>query len=131
MQIEITTPALLFPTISLFMLAYTNRFSALVNRIRELSGKHHADKSEIILKQILFLEKRVQLIVLMQAFLVIGMLLCIISMFLLMFYFYNAGKVIFILSLLFLCVSLSCSFFEILISSQAIKIQLSNMKNIT
>ncbi len=36
MEISLTTPAILFPAISLLMLAYTNRFLALANLIRSL-----------------------------------------------------------------------------------------------
>jgi len=36
MDISINTPALLFPAISLVMLAYTNRFLALSSRVRSL-----------------------------------------------------------------------------------------------
>lgn len=38
MRIDLTTPALLFPAISLLLLAYTNRFLVLAQLIRELSG---------------------------------------------------------------------------------------------
>ena len=39
MEINLTTPALLFPAISLLLLAYTNRFLTLASLIRDL----HAD----------------------------------------------------------------------------------------
>ncbi len=38
-QISLTTPALLFPAISLLLLAYTNRFFALAALIRTLSSE--------------------------------------------------------------------------------------------
>jgi hypothetical protein len=40
MELSINTPALLFPAISLVMLAYTNRFLALSNRVRNLHDKY-------------------------------------------------------------------------------------------
>jgi hypothetical protein len=40
MQISINTPALLFPAITLLMLAYTNRFLALANLIRNLHTRY-------------------------------------------------------------------------------------------
>ncbi len=43
MQIDFTTPALLFSTISLLLLAYTNRFLGLSKVIREL----HAGWEEV------------------------------------------------------------------------------------
>mgnify|MGYP003898041805 CR=1 FL=1 len=36
MEISITTPALLFPAISLLLLAYTNRFLAIASLVRKL-----------------------------------------------------------------------------------------------
>ncbi len=39
MTIDITTPALLFPAISLLLLAYTNRFLAVAQVIRALAGR--------------------------------------------------------------------------------------------
>ena len=42
MQIDLTTPALLFSTISVLLLAYTNRFFGLASIIRKL----HADHTE-------------------------------------------------------------------------------------
>lgn len=38
MHVSLTTPALLFPAISLLLLAYTNRFFALAALIRQLSS---------------------------------------------------------------------------------------------
>ncbi len=38
MEMTITTPSLLFPAISLLLLAYTNRFVVLTNVIRQLSN---------------------------------------------------------------------------------------------
>ena len=39
MDLTLTTPSLLFPAISLLLLAYTNRFLTLANLIRELHRK--------------------------------------------------------------------------------------------
>jgi len=36
MELSINTPALLFPAISLLLLAYTNRFLAIANLVRRL-----------------------------------------------------------------------------------------------
>ena len=50
MELTITTPALLFPAISLLMLAYTNRFLAIANLIRNLHAKYkqYPDEKHII-----------------------------------------------------------------------------------
>ena len=38
MTLEITTPAVLFPTVSLLLLAYTNRFLALTAIVRQMDS---------------------------------------------------------------------------------------------
>ena len=40
MEITFNTPALLFPAISLLLLAYTNRFLALANLVRRLHDEY-------------------------------------------------------------------------------------------
>jgi Protein of unknown function (DUF2721). len=40
MEINLTTPALLFPAISLLLLAYTSRFLALAALMRELHVRY-------------------------------------------------------------------------------------------
>ena len=62
MEISLTTPALLFPAISLLLLAYTNRFLALANLIRNLHAKYMSEKDLKIKAQISNLKKRVILI---------------------------------------------------------------------
>lgn len=39
-EVTLNTPALLFPTISLLLLAYTNRYIAISNRIRALHSQY-------------------------------------------------------------------------------------------
>ena len=48
MELSITTPALLFPAISLLLLAYTNRFLALAALMRDLYNRYAAQPSPII-----------------------------------------------------------------------------------
>src|SRR5436190_21867748 len=82
MEISLNTPALLFPAISLLMLAYTNRFLALANLIRNLHGKYenHANKEGVYL-QIRNLRLRLRLIRLMQWFGILSLFLCVLCMF--------------------------------------------------
>ena len=62
MDITINTPALLFPAISLIMLAYTNRFLALANRVRNLHEKYNkGENKELIFNQIKSLKYRLKL----------------------------------------------------------------------
>jgi Protein of unknown function (DUF2721) len=78
MEISINTPALLFPAISLLMLAYTNRFPGLASLIRNLHPgyKDHTDKAGVLL-QIKNLRLRLRLIRQMQLFGVLSLFLCV------------------------------------------------------
>ena len=53
----ITTPSLLFPAISLLLLAYTNRFVVLTNVIRQLSSGEDAQSKELVRRQIFTIEE--------------------------------------------------------------------------
>lgn len=120
----ITTPSLLFPAISLLMLAYTNRFVTLANVIRQLSNMENAPTRDIVIRQIDNLRIRMAVIRLMQAFGVLSFVFCTLSMFSLLLAFQVAGMYLFAASLLLLVVSLLFSFYEVNISTKAINIEL-------
>jgi hypothetical protein len=128
MNIDLTTPALLFPAISLLLLAYTNRFLTLATLIRSLHAKYKEDPHEILLGQIRNLRKRVILIRNMQAFGVSSLLLCVICMFLLFGDNQYAGRITFGVSLVLLIISLALSIYEIQISVKALKLHLGDME---
>lgn len=124
MEMTITTPSLLFPAISLLMLAYTNRFVTLANVIRQLSNLENAPSRDIVIRQIENLRTRMTVIRLMQAFGVLSFVFCTLSMFSLLLAFPVAGMYLFAASLLLLVVSLLFSFYEVNISTTAINIEL-------
>lgn len=124
MEMTITTPSLLFPAISLLMLAYTNRFVTLANVIRQLSNLDNAPSRDIVIRQIENLRVRMAVIRLMQAFGVLSFVFCTLSMFSLLLDFLVAGMYLFAVSLILLVVSLLCSFYEVNISTTAINIEL-------
>lgn len=124
MEMTITTPSLLFPAISLLMLAYTNRFVTLANVIRQLSNLENAPSRDIVIRQIENLRVRMTVIRLMQAFGVISFVFCTLSMFSLLLAFQLAGMYLFAVSLILLVVSLLFSFYEVNISTKAINIEL-------
>jgi hypothetical protein len=82
MDLSLTTPALLFSSISLIMLAYTNRFLAYANVIRNLHGAYKKDPNQVLMAQIVNLRKRLYLTRSMQIFGISSLLLCVVSMFL-------------------------------------------------
>lgn len=128
MQITITTPALLFPAISLLLLAYTNRFLALAALVRDLSSryKQHPDKN--ILGQIQNLSARLKIIRNMQILGALSFFLCVFSMLVLFIGKIVLGEVIFGLSLLLLMASLALSIWELQISIDALNLQFKEIK---
>ena len=128
-NMTLTTPALLFPAISLLLLAYTNRFLTLAQVIRQLHPGKSGPVTELAMRQLGGLKRRIGLIKLMQGFGVMSFLLCELSMFALFIELQMAGKVLFGLSLLALAVSLLVSLWEVLVSTEALNIVLGDMEN--
>lgn len=124
---SITTPALLFPAISLLLLAYTNRFLVLAQLVRQLHGARSDTPEHLIFRQIVGLRKRIQLIKAMQSLGVSSFLLCTASMFSLLLNVQRAGEFLFGLSVLVLGASLLCSLYEVLISTNALSVILEDL----
>ncbi|MBE7174881.1 MAG: DUF2721 domain-containing protein [Mucilaginibacter polytrichastri] len=130
MDFTLTTPALLFPAISLLLLAYTNRFLALAALIRSLKVQYQENEDPMIMKQISNLRRRIFIIRNMQGFGILSFFLCVLCMFL----FFNGQKIVaqyvFGFSLVLLMISLFLSFREIQISVEALRFELSNLEHI-
>lgn len=82
MEIDLTTPALLFSAISLIMLAYTNRFLSYAQLVRTLKDQYRENHSAVTAAQIINLRKRLYLTRAMQVTGIGSLLLCVVSMFL-------------------------------------------------
>lgn len=128
MSIDLTTPALLFSTISLLLLAYTNRFLALATVIRSLHREYGKTHDPVAAAQIVNLRKRVNLIRDMQSLGVASLLLCTICMGLLFAGQIELGKVVFGISLILMVGSLTISLWEIRMSVGALNLQLGDME---
>lgn len=127
MEITLTTPALLFPAISLLMLAYTNRFLTLATIIRGLYDRYKAQPNENIVRQIANLRYRVYLIRNMQIFGVLSLLFCVVSMFALFAGWVMAGQWTFGIALILMAVSMGISLRELQISVGALDLLLNEM----
>lgn len=57
-MLELSTPALIFPALSILMLAYTNKFIAISKRVRALHAEHKGHPSNNLKDQIKVLTKR-------------------------------------------------------------------------
>lgn len=127
-MITYNTAALLFPAISLIMLAYTNRFLALAALVRSLHAKYlEHNRRGVLHGQIGNLRYRLKLLRHMQGAGVLSFIACIFCMY--GIYLDNTliAEVSFALSLLFFTVSLVISFIEIQLSNKALELELSDM----
>lgn len=129
MELTLTTPALLFPTISLLMVAYSNRFLTIAGRIRSLHETYKNTPSSTIKEQIKSLKIRLQLIKNMQALGVASLFLCVLCMFVLFAGQIMVAELIFGVALILLMFSLALSFREVQLSVQALNLALSDIEN--
>jgi hypothetical protein len=79
-DLPLSAPSLLFPAISLLMLAYTNRFWGLATVVRGLHASWQSTQEPMLLAQIQSLRKRIQTIKHMQTLGVLSLMLCVLSM---------------------------------------------------
>ncbi|HIP30723.1 MAG TPA: DUF2721 domain-containing protein [Sulfurospirillum arcachonense] len=126
---DISTPALLFPAVSLLLLAYTNRFLAVASLIRLLSNQIRTEDDCEVNAQISNLRRRLELTKWMQFFGVVSILLCTVSMFWLFIEYVEIGKKVFGLSLGAMCISLLLSLWEVYISTTALNMELRDLDN--
>jgi hypothetical protein len=128
MEFSIATPAILFPGLSLLLLAYTNKFLAIASLIRKLYSDYETEHTASLHKQIMSLRRRLNMIRLMQLFGASSFLACIISM---LFMFINKpihGKITFGISLLLILTSLCFTIAEIIFSAGALRVLLVNLE---
>ena len=131
MEITFNTPALLFPAISLLLLAYTNRYLALASLIRKLHDEYmKGDKKTHLLNQIKILRVRINMVRQMQALGVFSFLCCVITMYSVYKQWVEITSYFFAASLLSLLASLVISLLEISQSTKALEWELSDMEEL-
>ncbi|AMC93140.1 II family cellulose-binding protein [Erysipelothrix larvae] len=129
MEFTLQTPALIFPAISLLMLAYTNRFLTLAGLVRDLAKEQERKNDPNVLEQIKNLQHRMKLIRAMQIWGALAFTFAVMSMLMIMI----KGALpyapyVFGISLLFLLVSLGYLVKELHISIHALTLQLDKIK---
>lgn len=129
MDLTLSTPALLFPAISLLFLGYTNRFLHLAALIRKLHSDYLEGHDPCTREQIAFLHRRLSLIRWMQIWGIASLLGCTLSMVSLYFDLTTVGPTIFIASVAMMTISLSLALWEISISGGALQILLSQLES--
>lgn len=128
-ELSITTPAVIFPAISLLMLAYTNRYIAISNRLRSLHQDYSKQKNSVILDQIKILKKRILLIRDMQLYGILSLFFAALTMFLVYEELTFLSTYIFSISLILLLVSLGMSAYEIILSNKALLVLLTDIEH--
>lgn len=124
MDITLTTPAMLFPAISLLLLAYTNRFLTLASVIRNFDLSKQNDAAQA---QIANLRLRILFIKRMQEAGAGSFFMCVVSMLAIYANYQHIGSTIFAVSLVLLLYSLWLSVREIRISVEALDMHLSSL----
>ncbi|MCB0524282.1 MAG: DUF2721 domain-containing protein [Saprospiraceae bacterium] len=128
MELTIQTPALLFPAVSLLLIAYTNKFLAIANLIRKLVCDYEEQRNHDLLKQIHTLRRRLWLIRWMQVFAVSSILICVITMFFIYEGWQVWSKVLFATSLLMMMTSLVITILETILSAGALNLLLRDIE---
>jgi hypothetical protein len=127
MQLTLSIPALLFPAISLSMLAYNARYLAIAALIRQLHQKFKETASPAVGLQVKQLNKRLSIIKNMQAVAILSFLFSVITMFLIYVELEFWANLVFGMSLFALMLSLILSFIEVQLSTRALSIQLEDI----
>ena len=131
LEININTPALLFPAITLLMLAYTNRFLSLAALVRKLHDEYNrGEKEKHILRQIKNIRSRLNLIRYMQSFGVLSFLCCVLCMYSIFRGWMVMAHWIFATSLFCLLVSIILSLLEIQKSTKALELELGDIEEL-
>jgi cellobiose-specific phosphotransferase system component IIC len=131
-DISINTPALLFPAITLLMLAYTNRFLSLAALVRKLHEEYNrGEKERNILLQIKNIRSRLNLIRYMQSFGVLSFLCCVLCMYAIFRNWEVIAHWIFAVSLFSLLISIILSLVEINKSTRALEVELSDIEELS
>ncbi|MGJ8670287.1 MAG: DUF2721 domain-containing protein [Oceanococcus sp.] len=121
------TAGLLFPAISLLMLAYTNRFLGLASVARHIVGIYREKPHPRLKFQVENLRQRLALIRLTQAMGIMSLLCCTLSLISLFVWQQALAQICFAASLLLMLASLAVSLKEIWLSGRAINAELDSL----
>ena len=122
--LAVSTPALLFPAISLLFLSYTNRFLHLAALIRRLHGDWMAKGDALLRAQIDNLRRRLTLIRAMQMLGAVSLLFCVLAMLGVLGELNRLALGAFLVALGLMALSLVCLIYEVWISGGALRILL-------
>lgn len=129
-SLSYSSVGLLFPAISLLMLAYTNRFLGLASLVRQLINRYQDRPDPALLRQIESLRYRVSLVRYSQAAGTLSLMFCTASLFALFISASTAAAALFALALLTMLASLVISLREIHLSVRALEIEISAIRTV-
>lgn len=127
MELTYTAPAILFPALSLLLLAYTNRFLALARLIRELYAQYLVNNDMHVKEQIDSLQFRMRIIKTTQVYGVASFFAGVLCVFLLFAGWLTAAQWVFGLSLILMLVSLALSLREVYVSLDTLSLLLRDL----
>ncbi len=129
MTLEVSTPALLFPAISLLFLSFTNRFLHLAALIRKLHSDWLSRGEDSLHAQIQNIRRRLVLIRWMQVLGALSLLLCVVSMVAVVWSWQRVAVASFVAALLLMGASLTALLVEISLSGGALSILLREVES--
>jgi len=124
MELQLTTPALLFSTVSLLILAFNNRFTSIAGLIRKLHDEHRATPSVHLPPQIFRLRRRLRIIRDMQRIAITSLALSIVTMLLLFYNATSAARMVFTASLVLLVLAIALALVELSVATNALNMDL-------
>ncbi|TGL60387.1 DUF2721 domain-containing protein [Leptospira ognonensis] len=122
-KLTFSTPGILFPAISLLMLAYTNRFLGLASVSRHLLEKYRDSRDAVTLSQIKTLRHRISLIRDAQSLGILSLIFCMGSLAFISLI-NSIAWILFGSSILLMITSLLYSFWEIHLSIRALDMEI-------
>eukprot|EP00033_Pygsuia_biforma_P002854 GCRY01003148.1.p1 GENE.GCRY01003148.1~~GCRY01003148.1.p1 ORF type:complete len:231 (+),score=28.39 GCRY01003148.1:121-813(+) len=130
-MVEISTPALLFPGITLLLLSYGNKFLGLASLIRGLADKYKQTGHHRFRKQVKNLKRRIYLIRNMQFLAIVSFFFCFCSMLFLLEDDSNwAGDALFVVAVVFMMMSLLLAAYETSVSVHSLDTELEYCKRL-
>jgi hypothetical protein len=129
MEFTYSTPALLFPAISLLFISYTNRFISYADLVRRLHERWRNDQSAVVAGQIQNLRRRIGLIRAMQLAGALALALCVVCMVALFLSAVLLAEILFAASLVLMLLSLLLLVLEVHKSIGALNLQLQDLQN--
>ena len=128
MELTLTTPSLLFPAISLLLLAYTNRYLSVAEVIRMIRRDHDSGfKRTAMVKQVELLDKRLDIIRNMQTVGTASLALASLTMLLIYIDQQTLARGAFGASIVLLIISMMMSLHETMLSNEAIGYEIDDL----